>query len=416
MMFAVLMMLASGSFGAPLKPLNISVHCEKEYFVYPGISLLELAPSPLAELSISLSVEDGRNMLNVSWAIAIDSTAKYIEATRVNVGQKTLRCEYVPSIAEAISQGLIPNNQEQVWFSEKIRVFPADLYHVQAANLPLPPPENGPPYKTQALYSPRQTASQKAPEVKVSTSPNTTPAAPHSLSLTPLLVSIGAGSILALALLIFGYVTYKIARSTLSVGFQKVCSGPQVPVLLVYPAEGAVFQGAVVALAEFLQEHAGCSVEVDLWQQGSVAKLGPLRWLHEKVQAAHRVLILAPQLCPPPSSLKSSSPGVNAPPASAQDLFPLALNLLAAQAKNSTDLAKFWVVRFGESGLRTPELQPCRSFCLMKDLNKLCRGLRSDRSDDRNRNITDLLMRRADFCTGTRAERLQDAVQALHQP
>lgn len=64
---------------------------------------------------------------------------------------------------------------------------------------------------------------------------------------------------------------------------------------MVYPAANPVFQQGVVALAEFLQRHGGCNVAVDLWQQGQIAKLGPLRWLTEQVKAAEFVLIVHPQ-------------------------------------------------------------------------------------------------------------------------
>lgn len=69
-----------------------------------------------------------------------------------------------------------------------------------------------------------------------------------------------------------------------------------VPVLMVYPAENSAFQRGVVALAEFLQWHGGCSVAVDMWQQGKIAELGPMRWLAEQAKAADRVLIVCPQV------------------------------------------------------------------------------------------------------------------------
>lgn len=69
-----------------------------------------------------------------------------------------------------------------------------------------------------------------------------------------------------------------------------------VSVLVVYPAENVAFQRAVVALAEFLQWHSGCSVAIDMWQQGRIAELGPMRWLAEQVKAAERVLIVCPQV------------------------------------------------------------------------------------------------------------------------
>lgn len=69
-----------------------------------------------------------------------------------------------------------------------------------------------------------------------------------------------------------------------------------VPVLVVYPAENPAFQRGVVALAEFLQWHGGCSVAVDMWQQRKIAELGPMRWLAEQAKAAARVLIVCPQV------------------------------------------------------------------------------------------------------------------------
>lgn len=68
-----------------------------------------------------------------------------------------------------------------------------------------------------------------------------------------------------------------------------------IPVLMVYPAENAVFQQGVVALAEFLQWHGGCHIAVDMWQLGKIAKLGPMRWLEEQVKASDVVLIVRPQ-------------------------------------------------------------------------------------------------------------------------
>lgn len=83
----------------------------------------------------------------------------------------------------------------------------------------------------------------------------------------------------------------------LSASYLRVKSLPTVPVsvLVVYPAENSAFQRTMVALAEFLQLHSSCSVAIDMWQQGKIAELGPLRWLAEQVKAADRVLIISPQ-------------------------------------------------------------------------------------------------------------------------
>lgn len=81
-------------------------------------------------------------------------------------------------------------------------------------------------------------------------------------------------------------------------GFKSLSTSPvvPVPVLMVYSAENSAFQQAVVALAEFLQGHGGCSVAIDIWQQGKIAELGPMRWLVEQIKAADRVLIVCPQV------------------------------------------------------------------------------------------------------------------------
>lgn len=82
-----------------------------------------------------------------------------------------------------------------------------------------------------------------------------------------------------------------------SLGFKPSYMSPiiPIPVLMVYPAENPVFQQGVVALAEFLQWHGGCKIAVDIWQQGKIAKLGPMRWLAEQVKAADFVLIVRPE-------------------------------------------------------------------------------------------------------------------------
>lgn len=83
------------------------------------------------------------------------------------------------------------------------------------------------------------------------------------------------------------------AKAAISNGFKSL-SSPMVPVLMVYSTGSSAFHNAVVALAEFLQLHGGCSVAVDMWQQGKIAELGPMRWLAEQVEAADRVLIVCP--------------------------------------------------------------------------------------------------------------------------
>lgn len=157
-----------------------------------------------------------------------------------------------------------------------------------------------------------------------------------------------------------------------------------VPVLVVYLAENSAFQSAVVALADFLQQHGSCSVAIDIWQQGNIAKLGPMCWLAGQVKAAERVLIVCPQPGLSPPALDFPGPSI---PAAAHDLYSLILNMVASHAKNSTELAKYWVVELGEqrdkkSGNLALELRSCKRFCLMKDLNKLFRSLHAQRQDE----------------------------------
>ncbi|XP_034029361.1 interleukin-17 receptor B [Thalassophryne amazonica] len=210
------------------------------------------------------------------------------------------------------------------------------------------------------------------------------------------------------------------ANLAVLLGFKMLQTSTTVPVsvLLVYPAENLIFQRAVVALAEFLQMHGGCSVAVDMWQQGKIAELGPVRWLAERTKAAGRVLII----CPQPSEAPSPSHPDNdllAPtiPAAARDLYPLILNTVASHSKNSKDLAKFWVVQLGkqkdqECGNLPVEMRACKTFCLMKDLNKLCRSLHTQGEGDNN--ITAfLILRPRMFFSENSTIKLREAVEKL---
>uniref|UniRef100_A0A3Q3AGK2 SEFIR domain-containing protein n=1 Tax=Kryptolebias marmoratus TaxID=37003 RepID=A0A3Q3AGK2_KRYMA len=169
-----------------------------------------------------------------------------------------------------------------------------------------------------------------------------------------------------------------------SASYLTVRSSPVVPVsvLVVYPAENSVFQHAVVALAEFLQLHGSCRVAIDLWQQGKIAELGPLRWLAEQVKAADRILIVSPQGDTSSSLHSQSIPNHSLPehsiPATAHDLYPLILNMVASHAKSASEMTKFWVMHLNKKPcVFLPELKACKSFCLMKDLNKFCKSLHS---------------------------------------
>lgn len=63
---------------------------------------------------------------------------------------------------------------------------------------------------------------------------------------------------------------------------------------MVYPAVDSVFQNAVMTIADLLQSHRELNVIIDMWQRGSLAEQGPLRWLNTHVGCAEKVLIILP--------------------------------------------------------------------------------------------------------------------------
>ncbi|MEQ2293598.1 hypothetical protein AMECASPLE_035218 [Ameca splendens] len=216
------------------------------------------------------------------------------------------------------------------------------------------------------------------------------------------------------------FIIYKIFVSYS--GFEIIPVAPMAPVsvLVVYPAETPAFQRSVVALVEFLQWHGGCKVAIDMWQQEKIAELGPLRWLAEQVKVADRVLIIT-SLVETPSFLPGhSTPTKNLPehsiPAAAHDLYPLILTIVASHAKSATELAKFWVVQLHaqkdkKSRVLLPELQTCRTFCLMKDLNRLCKSLHAQRKVGKK--ILPLLFKPEIFYSRNSTAKLREAIKML---
>jgi len=69
--------------------------------------------------------------------------------------------------------------------------------------------------------------------------------------------------------------------------------------------------------------------------------------------------------------------------------------MVAGHAKSASNLAKFCVVQLGEQDKKPSdlalELRACKTFHLMKDLNKLCRSLHAESKDDKK--ISDLIFR-----------------------
>uniref|UniRef100_A0A3P8T1F2 SEFIR domain-containing protein n=1 Tax=Amphiprion percula TaxID=161767 RepID=A0A3P8T1F2_AMPPE len=413
MMWAFILIFSS-CVTAQVASQEIKAECEEfQGYGFPPVST-DAAPSSLADLKVELVTVGGRNMLNISWAINIDSSICHLNGTRIMIsGEPEYRCEYNPPLAQ-----IQRFESQQKWFHYLVKASHG-FCDIQAANLPLPPLGSGSPYKDASLEIPRPRATfpsvmPKSTEFSKAITPEPTP---PGLKTKDVIVAV-FGSLAGLVILSSCYLIYKNfgLNVATSLGFQNLPEAVPVPVLVVYPAENSAFQRAVVALAEFLQWHGGCSVAFDMWHQGKVAELGPMRWLAEQVKAADLVLIVCPGVettvqCPPHHSFPEPSI-----PAAACDLYPLVLNMVASHAKSADELAKFWVVQLGERQDKKPstlalELRTCRTFRLMKDLKKLCKGLHAARRSDRK--ISDLLLRPGFSYSEKSTEKLTEAVEML---
>ncbi|XP_075996194.1 uncharacterized protein il17rb [Genypterus blacodes] len=352
------------------------------------------SPSVLWMLNLQPVTDRGITKLNISWAINVDVSIKYLTGTRIMIAGEPYLCKYSPPLDKAELSGM-----KQVWFHFLKSMTPGSVY-VQAANLPLPPLGSGAAYIGEETNIPFEQSAAEGAGGNTPVSPVgiiivtqasiSDPGMSSSVETRPLFGNITivicaglAGLIILTAL----FLTYRIRgwNFVLYSGTKHLPASPRVPVsvLLVYPAEDAAFQKAVLALAEFLQYHGDCKVAVDMWQQGKIAELGPIRWLAEQSKAAERVIIVCPQ--PHRSLPKHADSGV-AVSAAAHDLYPLMLNTVASHARCSSDLAKFWVVQLGKRQDRTAlaaELRTCKSFCLMRDLDKLCRRLHAERKGEK---------------------------------
>ncbi|KAF0036464.1 hypothetical protein F2P81_011776 [Scophthalmus maximus] len=305
-------------------------------------------------------------------------SVKHLTGTGIAIsGQYSYHCEYNPHLAVNVT------GSEQKWFHYLVKAR-CGISNIEVTNLPLPPLGSGPSYKVKTIT---------IPCIPEHVPPVGTPPSHKCCG----------------------------ANIATSFGFKRLPQSPvvPVPVLVVYPAENSAFQQAVVALSEFLQWHGGCRVAVDIWQQGKIAELGPMRWLAEQVKSSDQVLIVCPQassepsLSPPDRSFPEASI-----PAAAHDLYPLILNMVASHAKSTSDLAKFWVVQLGEQQDKrhssvSLELRACKSFCLMKDLNKLCWSVHTHRQD--NKKIADLSFSSEISYSEKSTVKLREAVEKLFQ-
>ncbi|CAB1420016.1 unnamed protein product [Pleuronectes platessa] len=373
------------------------------------------SPSQLANLTVELVTVGGKGMLNISWAVNMDASVQYLIATRI-VADEPYHCKYNRPLANENETG-----PPQKWFHYLKRASHG-YNNIQAANLPLPRAKDL-SYKSVTMWIPRSTepsVTQASSQVS-STSDARVGITTPSLGIDRVAVTI-FGGLAGLMILASCYIIYKYCGTSRATpfGFKSLPQSPTVPVpvLVVYPAENAAFQQAVVALAEFLQLHGGCNVAIDMWQQGKVAGLGPMRWLAEQAKAADRVLIICPQHSSQPSH---SPPDGSFPqpsiPAAAHDLYPLILNMVAGHAKSPSDRSKFWVVQLGKQEDKSlcrdveVELRACRSFCLMKDLNKLCRSLHTQRQG--NKKMSYLSSKAQVSYSEKGSVKLQEAVQKI---
>ncbi|XP_028265126.1 uncharacterized protein il17rb isoform X2 [Parambassis ranga] len=350
----------------------------------------------------------------------VGASIDYLTGTWIEIsGQPDHLCKYNPPLAEA---GLVG---EKIWFHYAVNTSYGRTT-VTVSNFPLPGVGGGKVHISYSIYIPRHVL----PTVRPSTPEGTTveiisEPGVSGMTATNVIILI-LGGLGGLMILSFCYLIYKSCGSNVvskTLGFKNIPKSPMAPtpVLVVYPAESAAFHRAVVELAEFLQWHGGCSVAIDMWQQEKIAELGPMRWLAEQANRADQVLIVCPQ---PSSESNRYHPNYSFPepcvPAAAHDLYPLVLNMVASHAKSASELAKFCVVQLGEQQVKRPqtfplELMACKSFCLMKDLNKLCKSLCAQCKGGK---MSNLLFRPVLFYNEKSTAKLREAVEMLkgHQP
>ncbi|XP_072223133.1 uncharacterized protein [Leuresthes tenuis] len=395
---------------------QIKVECE-DYYVFPSTSVNP--PSTVADLNLNLVREGEKDLLNISWAINVDASINSLTSTWLDIsGEPSQNCQYSPSFTEADLTGF-----EQVWFNVLVKVTPG-FYRIEVQNVPLPPLGSGPTSKVAQIFVQRRatvasvTSTMSLNRIAVE---STTEPPPPYLRIKNVTVII-FGLLATLTILCSCYAIYKMCehKPALPLCFNNQPAPPIVPVsvLVVYPAKDSAFQRVVMVLAEILQLHGGCTVAIDMWQQEKIAELGPMRWLAEQAKGAHCVIIVSPQVESASSLPSHSLPNHSLPelsiPAAAHDLYPLILNMVAGHAKSTSELAKFWVVQLSEQKDRhslPPELRSCKTFCLMKDLKKLCKSLNAHRQGEKK--ILDLLFRPRIFYSENSTMKLKEAIGQL---
>ncbi|XP_060787636.1 interleukin-17 receptor B isoform X2 [Neoarius graeffei] len=246
----------------------------------------------------------------------------------------------------------------------------------------------------------------------VTPSPATTTEEPKEHETSVLLISIGCAVAI---ILLFICLFWRLWRKS---GYSKhgLDTAGSVGVLVVYPAVDSMFQNVVMAIADFLQSYRELNVIIDVWQRGSLAEQGPLRWLHSQVSCAEKVLIILPpqhtEFSTNTACLKPNIASVTSDytvPASACELFSLALNLVASCAHDSQQHQKFLVVHLdhgGQGRIMPVELRGCKTLILPRDLEKL-HQLSS------RRKVTISGCRSKSYPCKETARKVRDAVQQL---
>ncbi|CAM4713183.1 unnamed protein product [Leuciscus chuanchicus] len=397
-------------------------------------------PSPVHALTAELS--ESQSSLTVRWAINVDSTIRSLTGTWVTWSKqndKTLssyRCRYKPDFSSDESLAGL----QQLWFSftvSNVSLCPSTNYNFLAYNLPPPNPGTGDTYLksfeaeiqwnahiysvlhddkilvtfnvSSAAYRhiiklENPTKTLKTVEIKEGCKVEkchveleyTGPCEDLKIWITSQFehckeknevrhkvncmipgksgLATGVGCVLALlSVLLCGCITCQMLRWVR--GSKR---GACVRVLLVYPAVDGVFQRTVMLLAQSLQSRAGVTVVIDMWDRGSLAEQGPLRWINTQAELADKVLIITP---PQTDDLKSNlvpSVSDDMVSASASSLFALTLNLVSSAARDPLGRDKFWVVNLqAEDPSVRPELRGFRRFLLPRDSEKLHQKLQS---------------------------------------
>ncbi|XP_073675912.1 interleukin-17 receptor B [Garra rufa] len=377
----------------------------------------ESNPSPLHELTAEIS--ESQTSLIIRWSIDIDSSIHTLTGTWIKIvaqpqPETNYRCEYQPPFT---SKQISVTGQEQLRFNftvPRVSVCPSASYDILAYNIP--PPSDGPNeeyakiiktakvhwnadiyavfngYKIVVTFNTsfvvdrhtillenREKVLQDIEgkgeckvekcEVELEYMEHM---GPYSSALS---IGVECAVMLPIILLCCCIIYQIIQRVRVSERAESV------RVLVVYPAVDTVFQRSVLLLAESLQSRGGVSVVIDMWETGSLAEQGPLRWINTQVDLAERVLIISPPQRTQSDDLKTKlvpSMPDDTVSASASNLFALALNLVTSAAHDPHGRDKFWVINLDhEEKCAHTELRRCRTFILQRDLKKLHQHLLS---------------------------------------